>query len=232
MRENRAIVATVAKVHVLVVEDDPDTREIYEDTLRHAGYDVVTAGSLAEAEDAAQERRPDLVVLDCRLPDGSGIDLLRRWKASAAMAGVPIVMVTAHSGQEFIRSASSAGADAFLVKPCWGDLTAFLARLVHNTRNQPPPLRAEPQFTAKRQRYRITSPPPVPSKPALALVKKSVFDENDGKLLARCRTCFRGSPVLGNAPREAERRAINLGWSLHDDVWTCPVCIERRPRSD
>jgi DNA-binding NtrC family response regulator len=221
MRQNRAIVATATRVRVLVVEDNPDILDIYEDTLHAAGYDVDAAGSLAQAEHAIVMRKPDLVILDCRLPDGCGIDLLRRWKASTEMSGVPIVMVTANSGTEYIRAASAAGADAFLVKPCWDDLTPFLARIVQAARTAERDV--APQCTTKRPRYRMSSRPPA----ALRVVPRATFDDHDGRLLARCNRCFRSSPMLGKSCDDAERHAIDLGWATKSNGWACPVCISR-----
>lgn len=221
MRQNRAIVATVGRVRILVVEDNPDSREIYEDTLRAAGYEVVTATTLAAGEHASHVQKPDLAILDCRLPDGCGIDLLRRWKSSATMASVPIVMVTAHSASEYIRAASSAGADAFLVKPCWDDLTPFVARIVQGAQSSHPGI--VPQNTTKRPRYRMAKPQAA----KLSLVPAPLFDDNEGKLLVRCQRCFRSSPALGRSQLEANVRATALGWAVKAKGWTCPVCIER-----
>src|SRR5688572_16487106 len=116
---------------VLVVEDDFDAQQIYAATLRHAGYVVVTAGGIRAAREAVRDKRPDIVTLDCRLPDGNGLDLLASWRQPRnEMATVPVVVVTAFSEREHFDAATAAGADAFIVKPCPPDaLTAFLARI-------------------------------------------------------------------------------------------------------
>ena len=70
-----------AKARLLVVDDEPDLRTLYELTFVREGYDVESAGSVEEAWGLLQERGPggyQLVITDMRLPDGNGLDLLRR----------------------------------------------------------------------------------------------------------------------------------------------------------
>ena len=109
---------------VLLVEDNIDAQDIYSATLAHAGYDVTRAPSVADALLAARKRTPDVVVLDCRLPDGDGLELARLWRGEAAMRDVPVIVLTAFSARQDMEAALLAGADAFLVKPCSGHLLA------------------------------------------------------------------------------------------------------------
>ena len=62
---------------VLVVDDEPDLRTLYELTLLREGHQVEAAGTLAEARQCLQSRQFDAVITDMRLPDGLGIELLR-----------------------------------------------------------------------------------------------------------------------------------------------------------
>ena len=62
---------------VLVVDDEPDLRTLYELTLLREGYDIETAGSVEEARLHLQDRVYSAVITDMRLPDGTGLDLLR-----------------------------------------------------------------------------------------------------------------------------------------------------------
>jgi len=110
---------------VLLVEDNSDAQDIYSKTLKHAGFDVVQARSLSEAHAAAQRVRPDVVVLDCRLPDGDGLELARAWRGHADMGKVPVIVLTAFSARQDVEAALLAGADAFLVKPCPGNMLAM-----------------------------------------------------------------------------------------------------------
>lgn len=63
---------------LLVVDDEPDLRTLYELTLLREGYDVESAGSVEEGWQCLSTRQYDAVITDMRLPDGSGLDLLRR----------------------------------------------------------------------------------------------------------------------------------------------------------
>lgn len=110
---------------VLLVEDNVDAQDVYSKTLRHAGFDVVQARSLEEAHAAAARVRPDVVVLDCRLPDGDGLELARGWRTHETMAKVPVIVLTAFSARQDMEAALLAGADAFLVKPCPGHMLAM-----------------------------------------------------------------------------------------------------------
>jgi DNA-binding response OmpR family regulator len=110
---------------VLLVEDNVDAQDVYSKTLRHAGFDVVQARSQKEAHEAARELRPDVVVLDCRLPDGDGLELARGWRSDATMAKVPVIVLTAFSARQDMEAALLAGVDAFLVKPCPGQMLAL-----------------------------------------------------------------------------------------------------------
>lgn len=109
---------------VLLVEDNVDAQHIYSKTLEHEGFDVTQARSLAEALAAAASRRPDVVVLDCRLPDGDGLELARTWQREGSMKDVPVIVLTAFSARQDVEAALLAGADAFLVKPCPGHILA------------------------------------------------------------------------------------------------------------
>lgn len=116
---------------ILVVEDNVDAQFITTSVLKHVGYDVVHAGTLAEAEQIVRSRTPSVVVLDCRLPDGDGLELAQRWRKDPSMRAVPIIVLTAFSARQDVEAALLAGADAFLVKPASSDaLLAHVARLV------------------------------------------------------------------------------------------------------
>ena len=67
---------TSSAAYILVVDDEPDLRTLYELTLLREGYRVETAGTLEEARTQLQERRFDAVITDMRLPDGLGLELL------------------------------------------------------------------------------------------------------------------------------------------------------------
>lgn len=115
---------------VLLVEDDFDAREIYRATLQHVGYRVIEAPTVRDARNAVRAFLPDLVVLDCRLPDGDGLQLLNAWRDSN-MGPVPVIVVSAHRERQDLDAALVAGADLFVPKPCPGNvLAAHIDRVI------------------------------------------------------------------------------------------------------
>jgi two-component system, NtrC family, response regulator PilR len=111
---------------LLVVDDEPDLRTLYELTLVREGYDVECAGTVDEAWSLLTERGPDgyqLLITDMRLPDGTGLDLLRR--IEDAGRGEKGIVITAYGSPENAVEALKAGAYDYLTKPV--DLRQFRA---------------------------------------------------------------------------------------------------------
>jgi DNA-binding response OmpR family regulator len=103
------------KVRVLHVDDDPDIRLMISASLQEFGYVVATAGSNAEALTLASELKFDLIILDVRLPDGSGIDLCQKMRE--LQPGVPVLYYSAYASNEEQEAALSICGDAYLKKP-------------------------------------------------------------------------------------------------------------------
>jgi signal transduction histidine kinase/CheY-like chemotaxis protein len=111
---DRAEPALPAGPWVLVVEDDPTTRMLYEKYLKGSGFSAVSVGTLAEARDRFALRAPSAVLLDMGLPGEE--ERTWRWLADLkSQPGSPPVIVASQSGEE--RKARSLGADAYLAKP-------------------------------------------------------------------------------------------------------------------
>ena len=112
---------------VLVVDDTVANVDLLEAMLSARGYEVEGVNSGAEAlERLALEPRPDLVLLDIVMPEMDGYELCRRIRATPATALLPVVMITASSGEEKLK-ALEAGADDFVMKPF--DKAELLARV-------------------------------------------------------------------------------------------------------
>ena len=109
----RAPVARRSPV-VLVVDDEADLRELLSLTLVRLGLDVDTAESLAAARDLLARNRYSLCLTDMRLPDGTGLELVRE---VAQAAGPPIAVITAYGSAENAVAALKAGAFDYLTKP-------------------------------------------------------------------------------------------------------------------
>ncbi|RZS46839.1 sigma-54-dependent transcriptional regulator [Sphaerotilus mobilis] len=106
---------------LLVVDDEPDLRTIYELTLLREGYEVETAGSVEEAWAQLKDRTYSAVITDMRLPDGSGLDLLRRLEQSGRSERA--IVITAYGSAENAVQALKSGAYDYLTKPV--DLKVF-----------------------------------------------------------------------------------------------------------
>jgi two-component system cell cycle response regulator DivK len=104
--------------HILVVEDQEDSRQILRDLLGNAGYELTEAENGEEAIAAVAQRRPDLILMDIQMPVLDGYEATRRIKADPALKDVPIIVVTSYasSGGDEAR-ARAAGCDDFVPKP-------------------------------------------------------------------------------------------------------------------
>lgn len=80
---------------VLLIEDDPDIRAVMADVLSAEGYCVVEAGDGLEGLERARERQPDVILLDLMMPKMDGWAFRRAQQADAALAGIPVVVVSA-----------------------------------------------------------------------------------------------------------------------------------------
>jgi len=102
---------------VLVVEDEPANQRLFRDLLSRDGYTVLITGDGSEAVGLAQERKPDLILMDIGLPGISGLDATRTIRQNAATAAIPIVALSAYAMKEDREEAMGAGCDAFVAKP-------------------------------------------------------------------------------------------------------------------
>lgn len=102
---------------MLVIEDDPDDREIYGKLLWYNGFEVLFADTGQAGLRVALEHRPDLVLLDLILPEASGIDVCAALRGDPRTRRIPIVVLTARSAAEMGEAARLAGCDLFLEKP-------------------------------------------------------------------------------------------------------------------
>ncbi|MDB5943861.1 MAG: two component, sigma54 specific, transcriptional regulator, Fis family [Ramlibacter sp.] len=113
--------SSASSAHVLVVDDEPDLRTLYELTLLREGYRVDAAGTLAEAWQLLEAHRFDAVITDMRLPDGLGLELLNRMLEQQRPERC--VVMTAYGSAENAVDALKAGAFDYLTKPV--DLKQF-----------------------------------------------------------------------------------------------------------
>jgi two-component system, cell cycle response regulator DivK len=102
---------------ILVVEDQPDNRQIIRDMLAPTDYEITEAEDGQQALEAIATQRPDLILMDIQLPIIDGYIATRKIKADPALRSIPIIAVTSYalSGEE--KKAREAGCDDYVPKP-------------------------------------------------------------------------------------------------------------------
>jgi two-component system, cell cycle response regulator DivK len=109
------MMVVMANELVLIVDDNPKNAKLAGDVLRHAGFRTLEAGSGGEAVALALEHRPDVILMDIRLPDMDGTEATRRLKSEERTASIPVVALTSlTTNPSWFRSA---GFDGYLEKP-------------------------------------------------------------------------------------------------------------------
>jgi two-component system, NtrC family, response regulator PilR len=183
---------------LLVVDDEPDLRTLYELTLVREGYDVESAGTVEEAWALLHSRGAggfQLVITDMRLPDGNGLDLLRRMEE----VGRPekAIVITAYGSPENAVEALKAGAYDYLTKPV--DLRQFRAAVasalgrVPNAASTPNPTHS-PSTTAA-----------VPAATA-PIVQPGLFDANGAALVPPMHPAL--ARIVGDTPAMQQVRSM------------------------
>jgi two-component system KDP operon response regulator KdpE len=125
---------------ILVVEDEPKMRRLLRVTLESNSMRYAEAATGREALSQAQSQRPDVVAIDLGLPDGDGIDVIRRIRS---WSSTPIIVLSARAQESVKVAALDAGADDYVTKPfATGEL---LARLRVALRHRVTDVHAEPQ---------------------------------------------------------------------------------------
>jgi two-component system cell cycle response regulator DivK len=102
---------------VLVVEDQPDSRQIIRDMLAPTDYEITEAENGEEALAAITQQRPDLILMDVQMPIMDGYTATRRIKADAALRSMPIIAVTSYALSDEEKKARAAGCDDYVSKP-------------------------------------------------------------------------------------------------------------------
>jgi DNA-binding response OmpR family regulator len=127
---------------LLLVEDDPVVRGFLADNLTADGYELLVAEGVRDALRALEYQRPDLAVIDLKLPDGSGLDLIRRVRAADGVASrldptLPIVILSGCAGELDRMRGLERGADDYVVKPfAYGELRLRITAVLRRTRER------------------------------------------------------------------------------------------------
>ena len=102
---------------VLVVDDEPDLRELVEYNLAQSGHSVLTAGDGLSAITIAETKHPDVIVLDVMMPGLNGVEVAKRLRGQSETSSIPIIMLTAKAEEAHELEGLSAGADDYITKP-------------------------------------------------------------------------------------------------------------------
>jgi len=102
---------------ILIAEDEPDIRDLVTFTLQFAGHSVVAVGNGADAVAAARLEKPDLILMDVRMPRMTGYEACTLMKADPATANIPVVFLSAKGQDAEIQTGLDAGATEYLLKP-------------------------------------------------------------------------------------------------------------------
>ena len=113
--------------NILVVEDDPDIKELISFNLSNQGHQVFEANNGELGIEKARKKLPDLILLDLMLPGIHGLDVCRIIKADQETKDIPIIMVTAMGQEEDIVKGLETGADDYITKPF--SIKVLLARV-------------------------------------------------------------------------------------------------------
>lgn len=108
---------TLEQKTIIIVEDEPDTAEMFAEMLRLNGYWVLTSYGGAAAIALISKEKVDAVVLDLMMPDLSGLEVLSYMRRDPRLARVPVIIVSAKGLPADVRQGLQAGASIYLTKP-------------------------------------------------------------------------------------------------------------------
>ena len=103
--------------HILVIDDDESQVTALSHSLMSLGYRVSVASTCADGIRIAYSDRPDLVLLDIKLPDGDGLDMCSKFNDDPETADVPVIVVSGSDRPDIVRQARSVGCHYFVRKP-------------------------------------------------------------------------------------------------------------------
>jgi two-component system sensor histidine kinase ChiS len=108
---------------ILVVDDEPDTADLFAEMMQLNGYRVLKSNEGTQAMRLVAREKPDLVVLDVMMPDVSGLEVLRFMRRDPRLEQIPVLVVSAKITPDEIQAGLKAGANLYLTKPVsYGEL--------------------------------------------------------------------------------------------------------------
>lgn len=120
---------------IVVVEDEPDTAEMFAEMMNLMGYQVFKSYGGVRAIDLISDKRPAAVVLDLMMPDLSGLEVLRFMRRDPRLAEIPVIIVSAKGLPSDVKRGLDAGASSYLTKPVsFSDLKDAVERVAGGSR--------------------------------------------------------------------------------------------------
>jgi len=124
---------------ILIAEDERDIRDLIAFTLRFGGFDVVEANNGQEAVDQALAARPDLILMDVRMPKMTGYEACKQLKSMDDMKHVPVVFLSAKGQESEIQQGLDAGAEEYILKPFTPEeLVSTVRQILQRSRERQP----------------------------------------------------------------------------------------------
>lgn len=128
----------MTKPSILLVDDFEDGLEMYEEYLTYRGFPVIVARNGDEAIAQARRHRPDVILLDLRMPGMTGTEAMRTLRGDPSFVNTPVIALTAHALDGERRLALDAGFDEWIAKPCLpDDLVVAVERIFRDRRSGP-----------------------------------------------------------------------------------------------
>lgn len=121
---------------IIIADDDEIIGELAREALMDGGHGVGVVTNGADALRAVRARRPDLLILDCNMPELSGVLVLRELRNSPALSDLPVMMLTGRRSTQDKDLAMFAGADAYVKKPIDPDELVFRVEELLATRHK------------------------------------------------------------------------------------------------
>jgi CheY-like chemotaxis protein len=123
------------KKTVIIVEDEPDTAEMFAEMMNISGYTVFKSYGGTAALNLITNHKPDAVVLDVMMPDLSGLEVLRFIRRDPRLEHIPVILVSAKSMPNDIKDGIDAGASMYLTKPVsYNDLKSAVDQVLGGSR--------------------------------------------------------------------------------------------------
>lgn len=127
----------VEQIRIVIVEDEPDTAEMFAEMMRLSGYHVQKVYGGTPAIALISHEIPDAVVLDVMMPDLSGLEVLRYLRRDPRLEKIPVIVVSAKSLPSDIKDGLDAGANKYLTKPvAFQDLNAAVQEVISAAINE------------------------------------------------------------------------------------------------